>query len=230
MGGGHEGVLAAMRALEEAYEAVFAAARPGMTADEVDAVLAGTLKKRGAELPPGKCRSTPFVVEPGGAPPKLRVNRKPLERGKLFGMDNSVPLGGFWADLGRYGWFGRLPSELKSAHGRVLDRQDSIARQVRPGRPMQEIFDSVEHDIPFEVHLIAAEPNMRPFCGNATRGVVEEMAASTREGLAFEPGQVICIELWAGMAGGIEDMYLVEDGAAARLTRLPREIRVIGGR
>jgi hypothetical protein len=53
------------------------------------------------------------------------------------------------------------------------------------------------------------------------------MEESIRQGLVFEPGQIICIELWAGLAGGIEDMYRVEEDGVVRVSTLPRGIRAI---
>jgi Xaa-Pro aminopeptidase len=221
----YEGCKAAIEALEDAYGAVFAAARPGMTAEEVDAVLRERLTARGTEFPASG--SSPFVVAEGGAPPKLRLNRVPLRRGALWAMDNTIRLSGYCADLGRYGWFGRVPPELARAHRRVLDRQDAIAAAIRPGRAMSEIFGTLPHDLPFEYHRIAADGNMFPTGGNATAGVLKAMEQSDREGLVFQPGMVICVEIWAGLIGGIEDMYLVEPPGVRRMSTLPREIHVI---
>ena len=220
-----EGCRLAMEALEDAYRAVFAAARAGMRAEEVDACLRARLAAHGAELPPSG--SSPFVVAAGGAPPKLRVNRAPLSRGSLWGMDNTVRRAGYCADLGRYGYCGQLPDELARAHRQVLDRQDAIAAAIRPGRRMRETYDSLPHDLPFEFHRIATEGNMLPTGGNATVGVRKAMEQSDREGLAFEPGMVICVEIWAGLSGGIEDMYLVESAGVRRMSTLPRPIRVV---
>lgn len=220
-----EGCRRAAAALEAALEAVFACARPGMTAEEIDAVLTRELHARGAALIAQG--NTPFVVAEGGAPPKLRFNRVPLERGKLWAMDNSIRLDGLCADLGRYGYFGPVPQALRRAHQQVLDRQQLIERAVRPDRGMAEVLDSCPQDLPFEIHRIGPEANMLPMCGNATRGVLEAMAKCQREGVVFEPGQVVCIEIWAGLSGGIEDMYAVGDDSVARISRLPRAIREI---
>ena len=219
----YEGCLAAMAALEDAYEAVFAAVRVGATAEEIDRVMLGRLAAHRAEMKPP--RSTPFVVAANGTPPKLRLNRVPLRAGALWAMDNTVRRDGFCADLGRYGWFGALPPELRLAHQAVLDRQDAIAAEARPGRGMRSIYDALPHDLPFEVHRIASEGNMLPTTGNATAGVLTALDESDRRQLVFEPGQVICIEIWAGLSGGIEDMYQVEDGGVRRISTLPREIR-----
>jgi len=220
-----ERIRAAMDALEAAYRAVFAAARPGMSAEEVDAIITATLAPRGAELLPQG--NTPFVVGPDGAPPKLRLDRRPLRRGALWGMDNTVRLDGFHADLGRYGWFGDLPEPLAAAHRRVLERQDALAAEVRPGRRVDDIFSACPQDMPFEIHRIGREPALPPLCGNATAGLRDAMARAVRDGVVFEPGQVVCVEIWAGLSGGIEDMYLVTDDGLVRLTSLPREIHVI---
>jgi len=220
-------IARAAQALEDAYSSVFAAARPGMTADQIDEILARSLRAHGGELPADKTRSTPYVVDPQGAPPKLRVNRAPLVEGKLWGMDNSIVVDGHWADLGRYGWFGPLPAGMARAYQQLVDRQDQIAAAIRPGVPMGELFRAVPDGLPFEVHRIGREPQLLPFMGNLLAGVTENMRQSDRQGLVFEPGQVICIELWVGLQGGIEDMYRVDEDGVSRISRLPREIRVI---
>ena len=161
----YERIKKAVEALEDAYRAVFAAARVGMTATEIDAILSERLEDYGAELPVGKTGNTPFVVDEGGVPPKLRKNRIPLEKDKLWAMDNSICLDGYWADLGRYGWFGAPPEKLVKAYQRVVDRQDEVAAAIRPGVSMDEIFLSIPDGLDFEVHRIGKEPNMLPNCG-----------------------------------------------------------------
>ncbi len=220
-----QGCTAAMLALEAALEAVFAAAREGMTAEEIDAILVRELAARGAELI--RQSNTPFVVDENGAPPKRRLDRIPLQRGKLFGLDNSVRRNGHCADLGRYGYFGALPMTLRHEHTTVLEHQETVARAVKPGRLMADIFSDCPRDLPFEIHRIGDEPSMAPFCGNAVKGVVDAMAQATTERLIFEPGQVVCVEVWAGMKGGIEDMYRVEADGIVRISSLPRSIREI---
>jgi len=55
------GCTSAMDALQRAFEAVFAAAHEGMTAEEIDAILVRELTARGAELI--RQSNTPFVVD-----------------------------------------------------------------------------------------------------------------------------------------------------------------------
>lgn len=217
----------ALAALEAAYEAVFAVARPGMTAEEIDAIQASVLENYGGVLPRDRLHNTPCVIEEGGIPPKLRRDRVPLAAGKLWMMDNSIHVDGWWADLGRYAWFGSPPPDLLHAHQKILERQDEIAAAIRPGLSMDKIMASVPAGLGFEVHRIGREPGMRPYCGNLLPGVVREMEASIHQGLVFEPGQIICIELWAGLAGGIEDMYRVEEDGVVRVSALTRTIRAL---
>lgn len=221
----YEHVKLAMEALESAYRAVFLAVHVGMEADEIDAILSEELKTGGTELLPSK--SSPFVVAEDGVPPKLRLNRIPLKRGRLWGLDNNVRREGYYADLGRYGYIGDLPETLASEHTHVLERQNHIAAAIQPGRTMEEIFLSCPDDMPFEIHRIGQEQTMPPVCGNATPNVLEGMERSQSEGLVFEPGQVICVEIWAGLRGGIEDMYIVESNGIERISSLPREIQVV---
>src|SRR5690606_9172158 len=102
----------------------------------------------------------------GGIGPKLRRDRVPLETGKLWMMDNSVQVGGYWADLGRYAWFGLLPDALRQGYQEIVDRQEQIAAAIRPWRTMGEIMEEIPPGLGFEVHRIGREPSMLPFCGN----------------------------------------------------------------
>ncbi len=223
----YENVTAAMEAMEEAYRAVFAAAREEMPIEEIDTILMKTAQAFDAEVLRMDCN--PFVVSPDEAPPKLGLTRAPLKRNAFWGMDHQVRRKGYFADLGRYGYIGDLPDSLAEKHSRVLARQELVAAAVLPGRSMKEIFRSCPHEMPFEVHRIGRQPNMLPMCGNATRGVLEAMERSEREGLVFEVGQVVCVEVWAGLSGGIEDMYLVEPAGLVRISTLPRGIHVVRG-
>src|SRR5512133_568079 len=117
-----EALREAAVALESAFQAVFAAAREGMTAEEVDAIQVRELRARGAELLPA--RNSPFIVAPDGVPPKRRLNRQPLKRGALWAMDTSIRRHGACADLGRYGYIGELPVDLAQRHRNVLARQE----------------------------------------------------------------------------------------------------------
>lgn len=218
-------IKTAAEALEEAYEQIFNVARPGMTAGEIDDIISSNMGRHGGEMK--LMGNSPFIVREDGAPPKLRIDRVPLEKNHLWGMDSCVNVDGYWADIGRYGYFGSVPETLKADHARVLERQDILASQVMPGRPMDKIFEACPQDMPFEIHLIATDHNMKPFCGNAVPGVVKSMAESVEQGLTYQPGQVVCVEIWAGMMGGIEDMYLVTKNGLERITTLPREIREI---
>lgn len=216
----------AIEALQCAYRAVFDAARPGTTAEQIDAILRQELSCFGCELPAPLTRITPFLVDAAGEGPKKRLNRRPLEAGRLWGMDNSIARDGFWADLGRYGWLGPLPDNVAQDYRQIVQRQAQVAAAIRPGVPMGKIYASIPAGLPFEVHRIAEEANMMPFLGDMMPNVREGMIQSDREGIVFQAGQVICVELWAGLMGGIEDMYLVTDSGPERLSTLRQELFV----
>jgi Xaa-Pro aminopeptidase len=220
----YEAVIKAVYALEDAFLSVFAAAKPGMTADEIDTIIASRVGAHGGYFPTDRFRNTPCVIEAGGLPPKLRRDRVALEEGKLWMMDNSIHVNGYWADLGRYGWFGTPPGKLVEEYQSVIARQDQIAAAIQPWMSMREIMRAIPDGRAFEVHRIGREASMRPFCGNLLPGVIKHMEESDRLGLVFEPGQCICVELWAGLSGGIEDMYLVKKEGLERISTLPRQI------
>jgi hypothetical protein len=109
----------------------------------------------------------------------------------------------------------------------VLERQDLLAAAIRPHRTVGQIYGSVPHDMPFEIHRIGVEPTLDPVMGNAVPPLAQAMSDPARRAQSYGVGQVICVEIWAGMCGGIEDMYVVEPHGVRRLSTLPRDIREV---
>jgi hypothetical protein len=56
------------------------------------------------------------------------------------------------------------------------------------------------------------------------------MERSEHENRVFEPGMVVCVEVWAGLRGGVEDMYLVRSEGLVRMTTLSRQLQATGER
>lgn len=210
----------ALDALEDAFRAVFAQAHEGMTADEIDQIIISRAQRHGAEFKPSKL--SPYVVDETGAPPKLRLDRLPLRKGALWGIDCTLSCQGYFADVGRYGYIGAPSEAVKANYQQVLDRQDLLAGLVRPGMSVEELWSLCPKDLPFEVHRIGTGASLRPLCGNSVQGALREMQVSIDEGLVYEPGMVICVEVWAGLLGGIEDMYQFTGEGLSRITTLPR--------
>jgi hypothetical protein len=77
-----------MEALENAFRTVFSTVHAGMQAEQIDEILRSQLRASEVVLLPSS--SSPFVVAKEGAPPKLRVDRVPLRRDHLWGMDTTV--------------------------------------------------------------------------------------------------------------------------------------------
>ncbi len=223
----YERCKAAMEALENAYRTVFAVAHEGMTAEDIDTILRENLAPCGVEVLDNP--TTPFVVEEGGNEPKLRIDRAPLQKNKFWAMDNTVRGNGYCADLGRFGFIGTLAAELARDYRSVVKREQALAALVRPRVSMKEIFDACPHDMPFGIHRIATEGNMVPMCGNANEVVSARMEESVQQGAVFEVGHVVCVEVWAGLKGGIEDMYHVGPEGLARMTHITPDVQVMEG-
>lgn len=212
--------------LEDAYREVFASAEPGMKADDIDAIIQKAVEAAGGIFSPSEI--TPFVVTEDGCGPKSRINRMPLAANQLWGMDYTINIKGFKADIGRYGYFGKPPENLLDSHQSILNRQDEIAAAIRPGIPLKEIYDAISPDGElFEVHAIGTEEDEEPVLGNLMLVVTETMEKCISKDRRFRAGQVICIELWCGLSGGIEDMYIVEENGLRKMTMLPRKIRIL---
>lgn len=207
------GLWRALAANEAAIQRVFADARTGTTPDEMKDIFIGELRRRKID---GPVRGSAFIVGEGGAGPKLRIKR-PLQPGDLWGMDFQFAVDGYYSDIGRYAVFGEPGADLLHRHAQVLEMQEMVAASIRPGRPLGEAAAKCPPGWTIEAHRVGEEIHMTPMFTTAK----PEM--STLDAIV-PVGIVMCVEIWRGFDGGIEDEYLVTENGLHRLTTLPREI------
>ncbi len=205
-------LVRALAASEGAIQRVFDEARVGTTPDQMEAIYAGELRRRGID---GKVQGAAFVVSEGGAGPKLRT-RAPLKPGDLWGMDLQFAVDGFYADIGRYGVMGTPSPDLVARHTCLLETQQAVADAIRAGETLRRAFERCPAGWTIEVHRIGRKIHMEP--------MFSTVKADNNLDVPVIPGTVMCVEIWKGLDGGIEDEYLVTDRGLARLTTLPREL------
>jgi Xaa-Pro aminopeptidase len=211
------GLWRALAASEGAMQAVFTQMYAGMTPDGIKEVYTAELRRRGIT---GDVRGSAFVVEEGGVGPKLRAKRS-LRPGDLWGMDFQFAVDGFYSDIGRYGVLGEPSRDLRRRHARILEQQEATARAIRPKETLLAAFQQCPTGWTIEAHRIGEEIHLPPLFSTAHP---ERSTLDTPVPL----GSVLCVEIWAGFDGGIEDEYLVTESGLQRLTTLPREISASG--
>jgi Xaa-Pro aminopeptidase len=204
----------ALSANEGAVQHLFNVVVPGMTPDELKEAFTKEIRRRGFS---DEVSGAAFVVGAGGVGPKLRLNQ-PLKEGDLWGMDFQFSCNGYYSDIGRYAVLGEPSSERLARHRRILELEDAIAAAIRPGRTIGEALESgLPHpDLQAQAggHRVGLEMHEHP---------VFPARDDERDRYAI-PGTVMCIEIWAGLDGGIEDEFLVTGDGLRRLTTLPREL------
>jgi aminoglycoside 3-N-acetyltransferase len=207
----YQGSLRAMRVLGVAFERVLAAARAGVTADELDQVFAATFQEQGG------------AFAEGGRSPV--VSRLPLAKRGLWVLDGAIQLDGYHAALGRCTVLGPVRRGMAKAFQKVIERQDQVAAAIRPGLPVDELFRPLAGGLPFEVHRIGRRPQMFPVWGLGDPAWAAPVPVERRDRMMFEAGQILCIGIQAGPVGMLRDMYRVEPSGAALLSLLPRTLR-----
>jgi len=140
------GLQLAGRAVAEARDAMLAAAQPGVSTAELDAVGREVLDRYGARpapptvgFPAATCVSVNHEAA-HGIPSSERI----LDDGDLVNVDVSAELHGYWADTGASGPVGRVAHVGR----RLLDatklaNRDALAA-ARAGEPLRHIGRAVE--------------------------------------------------------------------------------------
>jgi len=190
----------------------------GGTEKGMAAAIDAAAREAGAEGPA-------FETIVAGGDRAALVHARP-SRQKLRGavvVDWGVKYGGYNTDATRTIVFGRVPAEVRRAHGLVLDAQQSALERIRPGvkasdvdRAARDIIDAAGYGQAFGHslgHGVGLEVHERPFVGKKSREVLEEGMVITIEPGIYLPGK-----------GGVrvEDMVLVRRSGAELLTTLPR--------
>ena len=213
----------AVAANEAGIKKVMIQVREGMALEKVCSIFSNEVRGHGAK----KCEmGGPFVVDEGGVGPKKRIDNieKKLERNKLWGVDFTVQYQGYYADLARYGFIGTPPHELLGKYREVIKTQDIIASLIKPGVLVEEVCEAGKRLFHgYEIHGIGREVHEDPSFG--TFDFLREDTKRVKENkVRFKLNSIICIELWAGFSGGIEDEYIITEEGAQRISTLPREI------
>jgi len=131
----------------EAREAMLAAAQPGVSTGELDAIGREVLRRHGARSAPRLAYGFPGSCCIGindrvahGIPSSTAV----LRSGDLVNVDVSAELDGYWSDTGASVAVG----EVAPAHRRLLDATLAAQRDAmgvaRAGRPLRHIGRAVE--------------------------------------------------------------------------------------
>jgi Xaa-Pro aminopeptidase len=210
---------------ERAFTETRAQARPGMTEKEVADELVWRMRRLGAQA-----EAFPVIAAAGerGSLPHAQSTERRLRAGEAVLLDWGARVDFYNCDLTRVLFLGSIPPSIEEIYGVVLSAQQEAFEASSPGRPLGEIdqaargligqagFDelfghALGHGVGLEVH---ERPTVRRNAKELT-----------------QPGMVYTIEpgIYRPGIGGvrIEDMVLVGEVGAERMTSLPREIEAM---
>jgi len=210
----------------KAMEAAFAAAREGMTEIEFVDVMRSKSIEEGADL---LWTEINFGFQPKQGTGDVRgwtPTERRLKKGDLCAVDS----GGFYqmyvADMGRWFWFGREPTEEeRKGYEAVLQALDEALKVVRPGTPCAQVYRIVEDILePMgytpagQGHGVGLMPHEPPCFSDVSDETLEENMVMT-----LEIGVGIPIESPPSRRSlQIEDEILVTRDGAENLSLLPR--------
>jgi len=124
-----------------AFEACFAAARPGVSEIELAALAAETMIREGADRPG-------FVLVISGEGNYRRLSGKPSARrlapGDMLWIDMGAIYQGYWADFCRAAVIGEASREQLETQKALLEVNQACLDAVRPGAPVKNVAAAAE--------------------------------------------------------------------------------------
>ncbi|MEQ9570019.1 MAG: M24 family metallopeptidase, partial [Longimicrobiales bacterium] len=167
-----EGLTAAGRLAARTRDALLAAAHPGVTPRDLDAIGAEMIRRAGGRpapvlqvgFPAATCISVNEVVA-HGVP-----DDRPLADGDLLNVDVSVELDGFWADTGASTTVGAADPDLAALLATGRAALDAALSAVRSGGRLNALGRAAE-----AVATAAGRCTLRDLCGHGVgRALWEE--------------------------------------------------------
>ena len=154
-----------------------------------------------------------------------------IKRNEPVLVDFAGSYSGYIADETRIFCLGKLAIEMEEAHSAALQIEETIAKELRPGKTGREIFEISEEEgtrlgyqeflggppggkAGFVGHGVGLEIDEYPVLGPLDHEILENMTVAVEPKMIY-PGLGVV---------GIEDTFITSRGGAERLTRLPQEI------
>ena len=211
--------------LDLAFSWLLEVIKPGMSERELAVELEIFLLRQGSERP-----SFSYIVASGerGSMPHGVASAKPMCEGEMVTIDFGAFFEGYATDMTRTVALKKVDQRQKDIYDIVYRAQCEAVAAVKPGLTGKDI-DSVARGIITEAgygeqfghglgHSIGLETHEPP-------------ALNPKNNTTLQPGMVVTVEPgiyipgWGGIR--IEDMVLVTESGAVRLTQSPRELIII---
>jgi Xaa-Pro aminopeptidase len=168
------------------------------------------------------------VIGQGAGFRKIKSNEPVL-------VDYVFALDGYISDHARIFSIGRLPGELEAAHEAMLEIQDEIKSQARPGTHTGDLYElmvSLAEKKGYAENFMGVGERRIRFTGHGVGLELDEFPFIAKgQHLALEAGMIIALEPKTIFPGkgvvGIENTHLVTENGLESLSRFPDEINVL---
>ena len=154
-----------------------------------------------------------------------------IKRNEPIFVDTVGIYNGYIADATRIFTLGRLDSELEDAYDAALEIENTIARELRPGRTGKELFElseAIGEKLGYKDYLGGPVGNKCGFVGHGVGLELDEYPVIGPLDHVIQSNMTVAIEpkmIYPDKGVlGVEDTYLTTPNGAQRLTSLPQEI------
>ena len=158
----------------------------------------------------------------GAANPEVALD-EPLEENQIVTLDLGAVYEGYVSDNRRLAYTGKVPDGLRELHKKLCWVVAEMGKALRPGKTFGEL-----HAHAYELYAQAGVEPLFLHVGHSIGLQVDEHWLLGDDPTEVEKGMVLNIELYSfsdeGVMIGDEETYVVTEGEAEQLSRLPVEI------
>jgi Xaa-Pro aminopeptidase len=142
---------------------------------------------------------------------------------------------GYIADASRTFSIGPVSQQMQDTHNYILELISWIEDQLRPGKVPSQIYQTIMDRVAktsFARHFMGAGENQVRFVAHSVGLELDEIPViAPKFDAPLEPGVVLAVEpkvFYPGLGGvGVENTYVITEGACERLTVSPMEIHTV---
>jgi Xaa-Pro dipeptidase len=162
-------------------------------------------------------------------------SRKTLKPGEPVMVDVVGGYGGYIADGSRTYSIGPLSPQMRDTHQFILELNDWIEEQLRPGRIPSEIYSGILERVrktPFAAHFMGSAENQVRFVAHGVGLELDEIpVVGPKFDDPLEAGVVLAVEpkiFYPDLGGvGVENTYVLTEQKCERLITCAQEIYVV---
>ncbi|MDV3126044.1 Xaa-Pro peptidase family protein [Mycobacterium sp. 21AC1] len=213
----------AARLAENGITAAIAAAAPGVTENELAAVVASTISEGGA-MP----RSITLTTGARSALADEFPTNAVIQPGDLLRFDVSCDYEGYRSDIGRTAVIDEPTALQRKCYDAIWRGEEREIAICRPGLRTGDLFTAAIE----AVEEAGLRPYRRQHCGHGIgMQIYEGFRVAPGDDHVLEPGNVLCVETpyyvlgWGGMM--VEDTLLITPDGAEVLTVSTRDLRTV---